>query len=155
MRGSVWGTRRYTADSSVCMAALHAGVAARSGGTVAVYAGGGCRRFVGTTRNGVSSRDWGRFGQTYAFRFPLPRCAGAAAPARRGGTRASGCDPSVGGKYANLLRRIRVPRDVRRYGRCRDYGRYSGSSWAGHRNLPPGYWVYSFPHWYIWARRTR
>jgi len=65
------------------------------------------------------------------------------------------CDPSFGGKYVNLLRRISVPNDRQRYGLCRDYGRYSGSSWAGYRNLPRGYWTYKYPHWYIWGRRTQ
>jgi len=154
VRGRVWGSGRYTADSSVCLAAVHAGVVGRTGGTVGLYVGGGCPRFVGTMRNGVRSGRWGNYGSTYAFRYPLPRCF-ANTPNARPGTQAGACDPSVGGKYQTLLRRIRVPRDARRYGRCRDYGRYSGSSWAGFRNLPPGFWVYSFPHWYIWSRRTR
>ena len=148
MVGSVWGTRRYTADSSVCKAARHAGVIGPGGGNVRLFMGGGCRSFIGTTRNGVRTGRWGAYRRTYAFRYPMPRCL-AGAPA--GGA----CDPSFGGKYVSLLRRISVPRDRRRYGLCRDYGRYSGSSWAGYRNLPPGYWTYKYPHWYIWGRRTR
>ena len=81
MRGSVWGTNRYTADSSICRAALHAGATSPNGGTVTVYAGGSCPGFVGTTRNGVRTGNWGRYGQTYAFRYPLPRCTTAQAPA--------------------------------------------------------------------------
>jgi hypothetical protein len=168
MSGSVWGSIRYTADSSVCRAALHAGVITPQGGVVKIWSGPGCGRFVGSLRNGVRTGNWGRYGATYAFRSPLPRCAEQAAvtPPPGGGEedtegssggspRAAGCDPSFGGKYVTLLRRIYVPQDARRYGRCRDYGRYTGSSWAGHHNLPPGYWTYRYPHWYIWSRRTR
>jgi hypothetical protein len=67
----------------------------------------------------------------------------------------SGCDPSFGGKYTGLLRRIRVPGDVQQYGRCRDYGRWSGYSYRGYTNLPNGYWTYSAPHWYIWANQAQ
>jgi len=149
MVGSVWGTRRYTTDSSVCKAARHAGVIGRNGGNVTVYSGGGCRSFIGTTRYGIRTGRWGPYKTSYAFRYPMPRCVGGTSRP------ASACNPSFGGKYVNLLRRISVPQDRRRYGLCRDYGRYSGSSWAGYRNLPSGYWTYKYPHWYIWGRRTR
>ncbi|MCZ6863296.1 MAG: LCCL domain-containing protein [Alphaproteobacteria bacterium] len=149
MVGSVWGTRRYTADSSVCKAARHAGVIGPNGGSVSVFKGGGCRRYLGTVRYGIRTGRWGAYRSSFAFRYPMPRCFGG------GGTPAKACDPSFGGKYVNLLRRIRVPQDRRRYGLCRNYGRYSGSSWAGYRNLPAGYWTYKYPHWYIWGRRTR
>ncbi len=152
--GSVWGSQRYTADSSVCKAARHAGAIGPNGGKVAVYKGRGCNNFVGTTRNGVRTGRWGRYGSTFAFRYPLPGCVGKSArPTNTSVARA--CDASFGGKYAGLLRRIKVPKDRGRYGVCRDYGRYSGSSWAGYRNLPAGYWTYKFPNWYIWGRRTR
>jgi hypothetical protein len=58
--------------------------------------------------------------------------------------------PSVGGKYRVLLRKIHVPQDKASYGLFSDYGMYTGDSWAGYNNLPPGYWVYVYPHWYIW-----
>lgn len=81
-RGSVWGTRRYTADSSVCRAARHAGAVGPAGGPVAVYRGGGCTSFVGTPRNGVNSGRWGNFGRTFQFRFPVPACAGGVVAVR-------------------------------------------------------------------------
>lgn len=69
---------------------------------------------------------------------------------------AQGCaDPTFSGKYAKELRRIAVPRDVARYGRCRDYGRWSGTTYEGHVNLPNGFWVYSYPEWIIYADRAR
>lgn len=58
---------------------------------------------------------------------------------------------SVNGKYSKLLHRIKVERDKASYGEFTDYGYYTGTSWAGYDNLSPGYWVYSFPHWYIWG----
>ncbi len=67
---------------------------------------------------------------------------------------APGCDPSFGGKYRVLQRRIPVPGDAGQYGACKDYGRWSGNSYKGFSNLPNGYWTYSAPHWYIWAQRT-
>jgi hypothetical protein len=75
--------------------------------------------------------------------------------ARRGGTSAAGgCpDPTFAGKYSGELRRISVPQDRGRYGVCNDYGPWSGNAYAGHTNLPNGYWVYSFPQWIIYANR--
>lgn len=55
-----------------------------------------------------------------------------------------------GGKYQNLLRRIKVPQDKQNYALFHDYGFFEGDSWAGYNNLPKGYWVYVYPHWYIW-----
>jgi len=57
---------------------------------------------------------------------------------------------SVDDKYSHLLRKIAVPEDQ---GVCTDFcdwGHWSGTSWQGHTDLPAGYWVYVFPHWYIW-----
>ncbi len=72
--GSVWGTDRYTADSSICRAAVHAGVLPTAGGTVEVYAFGGCAKFAGSSRNGVSSADWSGYGASFAFKRHAP-CA--------------------------------------------------------------------------------
>lgn len=58
---------------------------------------------------------------------------------------------SVNGKYTKLLRRIHVPNDVVSYGEFRDWGHYTGTSYAGHNDLPAGHWVYVEPHWYIWG----
>jgi hypothetical protein len=58
---------------------------------------------------------------------------------------------SANGKYRNLLRQIACPQDLGSYGYFRDYGQFSGTSWGGHEHLPPGYWVYLYPHWYIWG----
>jgi hypothetical protein len=62
---------------------------------------------------------------------------------------------SVNGKYSQILRIINVPLDKVNYGEFSDYGYYSGTEWAGYDNLPPGYWVYVSPNWYIWGKQDK
>jgi hypothetical protein len=57
----------------------------------------------------------------------------------------------VNGKYGRLLRKIKVPQDRKSYGDFTDFGHYQATDWAGHKNIPAGYWVYVHPHWYIWG----
>ena len=57
---------------------------------------------------------------------------------------------NANGKYRVLERRMHVPQDCGIYGSFRDYGRYGATSYAGHANLPAGYWVYRYPYWYLW-----
>jgi hypothetical protein len=76
--GTVWGSRRYSADSSVCAAARHAGVVEAGGGRVTVYRQGSCGSLSGSTRNGVTSQDWGAYELTFAFAHPAPPCNPAA-----------------------------------------------------------------------------
>lgn len=72
----LYGTDRYTADSGVCLAAVHAGkITAAAGGEVTLYTGPGCGQFKSTTQNGVTSSAWGSYGNTFAFVTPLPDCA--------------------------------------------------------------------------------
>jgi len=54
------------------------------------------------------------------------------------------------GRYQMLLRKIEVPDDHKSYGDFYDYGYYAGTSYAGHNDLPAGYWVYVSPHWLIY-----
>lgn len=58
------------------------------------------------------------------------------------------------GRYAMLLRQIRVPDDLEDYGEFNDYGAWDGTEWAGYHDLPHGYWVYVYPYWYIWRDQT-
>lgn len=74
LSGSVWGTGRYTGDSSLCAAARHAGAIGTDGGRVTVYRCGACPAVVGSTRNGIESRDWGPYDLTFAFTWPAPSC---------------------------------------------------------------------------------
>jgi hypothetical protein len=79
--GRGWGADLYTFDSSVCLAARHAGMIPAAGGAVTVFAAGRCPGFTGASRNGVTTNNWGAYEHTFAFRFPLPKCAdGSAVP---------------------------------------------------------------------------
>ncbi len=66
--GAVWGTDVYTDDSAMCRAAFHAGKIPLTGGTVTVVRGEGRALFVGSTRNGVQSADFGAFPNSMTFR---------------------------------------------------------------------------------------
>jgi len=67
MGGSIWGSAPYTADSAVCRAARHAGVVPAEGGTVTVRMLPGEPRYVGTTRNGVPSMNFGAYRASFSF----------------------------------------------------------------------------------------
>lgn len=59
--GSVWGTDTYSDDSSICAAAVHAGAISFSGGTVTIEIRPGLSAYSGSTRNGVTTHDWGQW----------------------------------------------------------------------------------------------
>ncbi len=66
--GSVWGTDIYTDDSSICNAALHAGLLTTgSGGTVTIEIRPGQSSYTSTTRNGVGSTAFGVWHGSYVF----------------------------------------------------------------------------------------
>jgi hypothetical protein len=52
-------------------------------------------------------------------------------------------------RYQTLLKTLEVPADHDAYGDFCDFGHWSGTSYAGHNDLPAGYWVYLAPNWYI------
>ncbi|WP_052214892.1 LCCL domain-containing protein [Belnapia sp. F-4-1] len=79
LRGSVWGTDTYTADSATCRAAVHAGMIAQTGGSVSMQMLPGAPRYPGTTRNGVQSQNYGAYNASFRFTGD-PRAAKAAAP---------------------------------------------------------------------------
>ena len=60
----------------------------------------------------------------------------------------------VWGKYRTLLRKLSVPEDVEQFSRFHDWGPWTGTEWRNHKGLPPGHWVYVYPHWYIWRDCT-
>lgn len=64
--GSVWGTDVYTGDSSLALAAVHAG-ALKPGETaiVRVTVMRPLSQYQGSVRNGVTSHDYGRYGTAY------------------------------------------------------------------------------------------
>lgn len=71
---TVWGTLRYTVDSDVCRAAVHAGAAPAAGGEVTVYLAEGCPIFRSNAKNGVQSTNYGPYGRTYHFVKDAPAC---------------------------------------------------------------------------------
>ena len=94
--GSVWGTDTYTTDSFLTTAAVHAGVLER-GATreVEVMVVPGQPSYKGSSRNGVTTSDWGAY--EVSFRFAkkgdvaqapakpaaTPETPAAAAPAKK------------------------------------------------------------------------
>ena len=63
--GAIWGTDKYTGDSRVCKAAIHAGLATSEGGMVVVTLGKGRPAYRGSLRNGIQSSDYGSYGKSY------------------------------------------------------------------------------------------
>ncbi|MBC7987483.1 MAG: hypothetical protein H7X93_12585 [Sphingomonadaceae bacterium] len=58
-RGTVWGDDIYTSDSSICRAALHAGVIDANGGLVTLDPEQGRQGYAGSRRNGVETLRFG------------------------------------------------------------------------------------------------
>lgn len=70
---AVWGSGPYTGDSSICTAAVHAGVFAHEdGGAVTVVAGGEQESYEGSEANGVTTSDYGPYGPSFEI-VPTPR----------------------------------------------------------------------------------
>jgi hypothetical protein len=65
--GPVWGTDIYTGDSGLCRAALHAGVIPAGGGEVTVLRGAGRLLYIGSSRNGIRSSDYGAYIDSIRF----------------------------------------------------------------------------------------
>jgi hypothetical protein len=65
-QGAVWGTEVYTSDSRLAAAAVHAGVLQPGQkGIVKVRILPGQNGYKGTTANGVTSRDWGKWSLSF------------------------------------------------------------------------------------------
>ena len=83
--GSVWGTDGYTDDSSVCTAAVHAGlITLVNGGMVTIEIRAGLSSYTGSSRNGVTSAS--HVASTGSF---------AVVGARAGGGATGGAPPST------------------------------------------------------------
>jgi outer membrane protein OmpA-like peptidoglycan-associated protein len=78
-RGGVWGMGPYTEDSSICMAAVHAGILTSNGGDVTIVPAPGQRAYPGLTSNGVSSGNNGQSEGSFSF-ANVPQQAAIAAP---------------------------------------------------------------------------
>jgi hypothetical protein len=65
-QGAVWGSEFYTSDSRLAAAAVHAGVLQiGQKGVVTVRILPGQKSYRGTSANGVTSRDWGKWSLSY------------------------------------------------------------------------------------------
>jgi hypothetical protein len=63
---SVWGTDIYTLDSSLCTAAVHAGkIKLDTGGAVTIEMRPGESSYKGSTRNGIKSNDYEKYGASF------------------------------------------------------------------------------------------
>ncbi|MEO0532451.1 MAG: LCCL domain-containing protein [Cyanobacteria bacterium P01_A01_bin.123] len=66
--GSVWGTGTYTDDSSICSAAVHAGlIDTEQGGNVMIEIAQGEIAYEGTSQHGITSSEWGRWEGSFVF----------------------------------------------------------------------------------------
>ncbi len=64
---SVWGTNVYTDDSSICTAAVHAGVITfELGGLLAMTILAGQSEYPGSARSGVTTSQWGSWNRSFA-----------------------------------------------------------------------------------------
>ena len=97
-------------------------------------------------RAGRSAWDWHR-----KCRPRLLRLCGAPYSPRSRASGTGSAKPGVAkNHYQTLLKTLEMPGDQARYGDFYNYGYWSGTSYAGHDDLPPGYWVYLAPNWYIY-----
>jgi hypothetical protein len=102
---TIWGTGIYTDDSSVCVAAVHAGlITFDRGGTVQGFRGRGLARYAGSTRNGVTSASFGRFAGSFAFNL----AAFDNIPNAPAGTTEFAWDEDLSGRRETQTLRIRV-----------------------------------------------
>lgn len=62
---ALWGTDVYSGDSSICRAAVHAGIVSDAGGYVVVILDGPQPAFLGSLRNGIWSGNYGRFRSSF------------------------------------------------------------------------------------------
>lgn len=66
----VWGTDIYTDDSSVCVAAIHAGLMTIEGGVVTIEIRPGEKKYAGSRRNKVITENYGSWTGSFIFRKP-------------------------------------------------------------------------------------
>ena len=64
----MWGTDTYTDDSSVCIAAVHAGLITEDeGGRVVIEIAPGEESYTGSEANGITSTDYGSWSGSFTF----------------------------------------------------------------------------------------
>jgi hypothetical protein len=68
LSGRLWGTDIYTNDSSVCTAAVHAGlITVDRGGVITIELRAGLSSYKGSIRNGATSADYGSWSGSFIF----------------------------------------------------------------------------------------
>ncbi len=66
---TIWGSDIYTLDSSICTAAVHAGLfSLASGGVVTIEFRPGRLTYGSTVRNGITSRTYGEYPKSFVVR---------------------------------------------------------------------------------------
>lgn len=65
-----WGTDVYTSNSSIAVAALHAGLISTGGGVVTLEIRAGQDSYLGSTRNGVVSNPYVNWPRSFSFIAP-------------------------------------------------------------------------------------
>lgn len=68
LSGSLWGSEVYTADSYLCVAAVHDGKISKEGGTATILVGDGKESFEASTKNGVASNSWGKYDTSFSIK---------------------------------------------------------------------------------------
>jgi hypothetical protein len=77
---SVWGSDIYTADSSICTAAVHSGlITYQQGGAVTIEVRPGRPIYGCSERNGVTTSAYGTYQQSFVFKTPNTEAAVRAA----------------------------------------------------------------------------
>lgn len=62
VQGNVWGSGLYTSDSNIFQAARHMGIVPGKFSKVDVP---GCGAYIGTTINGITTKNYGVYGSSY------------------------------------------------------------------------------------------
>ena len=93
--GRLWGTGLYTDDSSICTAAVHAGlITLDSGGNVTIEIRSGATSYQGSRKNGLSSNSYGSWHGSFAF-------VSGGAPAKSGPAKKGSDSLAVKGTSSN------------------------------------------------------
>lgn len=93
--GTVWGSGTYTADSSICRAAMHAGAVPAGGGIVSVAPAPGQASYAGSAANGVTTSSYGPWTASFTFGTKGATAAAACPTNFEGQTAPVSCDCSA------------------------------------------------------------
>jgi hypothetical protein len=98
---SIWGTDVYTDDSSVCTAAVHAGlINLAGGGVVTIEIRPGESSYASTTRNGITSTSYGPWTGSYVIVGATPATPGVGVGGATWDAKAAAFRTYVGARFA-------------------------------------------------------